>query len=566
MFNPFFFADGYKPSHLSMYPDSLIQIYQNGTPRGNKRMPYATHVLNFGIQAGVMFMHEIFYKEFFKRPTINMLINGGMSDEEARATVKSQAIEPIKNRYSQYFGRDFDVTLIDKLWDLGHLPIEVRQLPEGELVPFGVPLYTLKSTNDELAPIIPFLETMLSNLTWHALTAATIGYYFQKKIQQGAVETDREAYENGSSLYLGHDFSLRGLSGPWAGGMVALAHALTSNGSDNMLLFPYGEKYYMLSKDFSPIATVPASEHSIMCAYGQEEELETISHLMDLFPTGILSVVSDSWDLWQVIGEYSLLLKDKIMSRDGKLVFRPDSGNIVDIICGVNSRENMKTLKTYEEYKDFYKEVAVSRWEWMGVIESLYSIFGGTTNNQLYKVLDPHVGAIYGDAVTMERCDEIYNRLKSKGFATTNIVLGIGSYTYQGVTRDTTGYAVKATHVKLKGINPKDWALDGDKYVNGRGETLTLEQFENAKKDINREIFKDPVTSVNTNKKSAKGYLKVIKNADEEYELVEGVSEEDTFDGEMKLLYYNGQFSNLATYEEIQAIARKNLVSELVLP
>jgi nicotinamide phosphoribosyltransferase len=156
--------------------------------------------------------------------------------------------------------------------------------------------------------------------------------------------------------------------------------------------------------------------------------------------------------------------------------------------------------------------------ELKGVIELLWDVFGGTVNEQGYKVLDPHIGAIYGDSITIERADEICRRLEAKGFASTNVVLGIGSFTYQYNTRDTFGFAMKATYVE----------------VDGEG----------------REIFKDPITDDGT-KKSATGLLKVVKT-ENGYVLVDKVSSEDERDGELQTIYEDGKFYNQTTLAEIR--------------
>lgn len=235
----------------------------------------------------------------------------------------------------------------------------------------------------------------------------------------------------------------------------------------------------------------------------------------ELYPTGILSEVMDTWDLWQVLTE--LLpdpeIKAAILARDGKLVIRPDSGDPVDIICG--RLKPMDKSAIDDEIGDilvdgvYYKDNGFTnshRWEPghvinknpdpadVGVVELLWDIFGGKINEYGYKELDPHIGAIYGDSITIDRADEICKRLKAKGFASTNIVFGVGSYTYQYNTRDTFGFAVKATYGELRKYNTE--AGYHDEFVTEA-----------------REIWKDPITDDGT-KKSAKGLLFVGKNPD----------------------------------------------------
>jgi nicotinamide phosphoribosyltransferase len=210
-------------------------------------------------------------------------------------------------------------------------------------------------------------------------------------------------------------------------------------------------------------------------------------------------------------------LKEEIMARDGKLVIRPDSGDPVDILCG----ENHSTLvpKNNEPLHPKFK----------GVIELLWDVFGGTINEQGYKVLDSHIGAIYGDSITIDRADEICKRLEAKGFASTNVVLGIGSFTYQYNTRDTFGFAMKATYVEVN--KPK---FEGDFNPEGR------------------EIFKDPITDDGT-KKSATGLLAVFKDEiNGSYQLHDHCDWKTEKSGELQVIYHNGYLTNKTTLEEIR--------------
>ncbi len=237
-------------------------------------------------------------------------------------------------------------------------------------------------------------------------------------------------------------------------------------------------------------------------------EYQVFKRLLKTYPTGILSVVSDTFDLFKVITEYLPRLKEEILARDGKLVIRPDSGNPVDIICGTkwDAIQN-----PYDENVDAAEK---------GVIELLWDVFGGTINEQGYKVLDPHIGAIYGDSITIDRAEEICTRLEAKGFASTNIVLGVGSFTYQFNTRDTFGFAMKATYVEIN--------------------------FEG------REIFKDPITDDGM-KKSATGLLYVGKgDVDGELKLFDRVTWETEAKGQLQTLYLDGNFEMITTLTEIK--------------
>jgi len=189
------------------------------------------------------------------------------------------------------------------------------------------------------------------------------------------------------------------------------------------------------------------------------------------------------------------------LKRDGKLVIRPDSGDPVDIICG---EEN-------------YLDPTTSKYK--GVIELLWEVFGGTINERGYKVLDSHIGAIYGDSITIERAEQICERLKQKGFASTNIVLGIGSYTYQYNTRDTFGFAMKATYGEVNGVG--------------------------------REIFKDPITDDGT-KRSAKGLLAVYKNEVGEYYLHDQATWTEEQNSELRTVFLDSKLVNETSLTEIR--------------
>ena len=185
-----------------------------------------------------------------------------------------------------------------------------------------------------------------------------------------------------------------------------------------------------------------------------------------------------------------------------------------------------------------------------GVIELLWDVFGGTINEQGYKVLDPHIGAIYGDSITIDRADEICRRLEAKGFASTNVVLGVGSFTYQYNTRDTFGFAMKATYVEVK-----HWDVATERLNESFGKNANPEWIEG------REIFKDPVTDDGT-KKSATGLLSV-HNHDGEYVLIDRCTWEGEAVSSLQTIYNNGKFSNGITLSEIRETLAKQI--ELVL-
>ena len=490
--NPLFLTDGYKTGHHQQYPKGTTLVYSNFTPRSNKYGPKGCdRVVSFGQQMIMRQLHEVFQKDFFSQP-------------------KDQVCREMKQELSMYLGMDYDVSHFEALYDLGYLPIEVRSLTEGTLVPIKVPVLTIYNTHPDFYWLTNYLETILSNLMWKPLTSATIAHQYRKVLTKWMEKTD-----NDNAWFIdwqGHDFSMRGMDSVEAVISSGLGHLTSFSGTDSLPAI-YGARKYYGAEGFVA-GSVPATEHSVMCAGGKEDEESTFRRLLETYPKGILSVVSDTWDLWRVCTEHIVALKEEILARDGKLVIRPDSGDPVDILCGREER--------LSDAPGEYKTPAE-----IGVIELLWDVFGGTVNKQGYKVLDPHIGAIYGDSITIERADEICRRLEAKGFASTNVVLGIGSFTYQFNTRDTFGFAMKATYCE----------------INGEG----------------REIFKDPITDDGT-KKSATGLLCVTRDEySGDYMLMDRVDWQTSRGGELKTIYRDGKFENTTTLSEIRENLKKNI-------
>ena len=492
--NPLLLTDGYKTGHHQQYPKGTTLVYSNFTPRSNKYAPKGCdQVVSFGQQMVMKQIHEAFEKEFFHQP-------------------KEYVCAEMKRELSMYLNTDYDVSHFEALWDLQYLPIAVKALPEGTLVPIKVPVLTIYNTHPDFYWVTNYLETILSNLLWKPMTSATIAHQYRKVLTKWQEKTDAE--KSWFIDWQGHDFSMRGMDSVEAVISSGVAHLTSFMGSDSLPAIYGARKYY--GAEGAVAGSVNATEHSVMCAGGKEDEVETFRRLLETYPTGILSVVSDTWDLWKVCTEHVVTLKDEIMNRDGKLVIRPDSGDPVDILCGEAFTEMGQYVgKGTPDYLESVDNTPQAK----GVIELLWDVFGGTVNEQGYKVLDPHIGAIYGDSITIDRADEICARLEAKGFASTNVVLGIGSFTYQYNTRDTFGFAMKATYVE----------------VNGEA----------------REIFKDPITDDGT-KKSATGLLAVYDNYEGGLTLIDRATWESEGQGRLKTIYKNGQFENVTDLETIR--------------
>ena len=483
--NPLLMTDGYKTSHRLMYPKATNLVYSNYTCRSIKYMPEnCKDIVVFGTQYVFQYIHELFEENFFKQD-------------------KESVCQEAKEYLSAYLGTDYEVSHFIDLHDLGYLPISVKALEEGTIVKAGIPLFTIKNTHPEFFWVTNFLETLISTLIWKPVHSASLAYGFKKILNKYAEET---GVDPSFIPFQGHDFSFRGMQSPEAAISSGLGFLTSFSGTDTLPVLQAAKHFYNSENvGFS----VPASEHSVMCSHGKEGEIDTLKYLMNQYPTGILSVVSDTWDLWKLITEYLPQLKEEILSRDGKLVIRPDSGDPVDIICGTQIFED---ADHYNDYELSGESILSS--EEKGVIELLWDVFGGTINDKGYKVLDSHIGLIYGDSITPERAIQIAERLKAKGFAN-QVVYGVGSYSLGYATRDSQGGAVKSTYVEVN-CEP-------------------------------RPIFKDPITDDGT-KKSSKGLLKVNENL----ELEDNVSWEEEQTGMLLPLYVDGTFSRRTTLEQIR--------------
>lgn len=431
-------CDFYKVSHKNLYPNGTEQIYSTWTPR-QSLIPGVDHVVAFGFQKFVKeYLIDYFNENFFDR------------DKEV---VVSEYKRVIKYTLSV---TNPDTSHIEELHDLGYLPISIKALPEGTLVPIRVPMLTIENTHPKFFWLTNYLETLMSCELWQASTSATIAHEYKKLLVHYAKETGGDV---GFVNFQAHDFSMRGMGSLNTSITSGMGHLLSFQGTDTIPAILGHEEFYNANIEKELVGcSIPATEHSIECAYGNDEEYIT-DIITNKNPTGMVSVVSDGYDFWNVVSNILPKLKSFIMARDGKLVIRPDSGDPVKIVCG--------DLNASEE--------VVKK----GLIEVLWDTFGGTINEAGYKVLDSHIGAIYGDSITLKRTKEICEGLKAKGFASTNIVLGVGSFTYQYNTRDTFGFAMKATSV----------TINGDE----------------------KAIFKDPKTGDGV-KKSAKGRVSVEFN------------------------------------------------------
>lgn len=516
-------TDGYKLDHRRQYPKGTEYVYSNWTPRSCEYFPEAKEgAVVFGIQYFIKkYLIEAFNKDFFQLP------------EEV-------AVNSFKRRIDTFLGKnEVGVEHVRDLHKLGYLPVRIKALPEGSLCPIRVPMLTIINTLPEFFWLTNFLETLISCELWLPMTSATTARLYRKELERHAEKT---GFPKDIELgFLCHDFSMRGMAGMEASITSGMGHLTSFVGSETIPAIGAVEEYYNMDAEKDLIAaTVPAAEHSVICAGGKDDEFLTFKRFItELYPHGFVSIVSDTWDLWQVVTDFVPRLKDEILARDGRLVIRPDSGNPVDIICGVDEKDVITISgKSYyipgiwseaqfseeiqdaiQKFPEEYSKYEVTDIEKKGVYELLWETFGGDVNEKGYKVLDSHVGVIYGDSITLERQKEIYRRLEEKGFAATNLVLGIGSYTYQYKTRDSLGFAMKAT-----------WCQ-----VNGES----------------REIFKSPKTDSGM-KKSLKGLLYVGIDKDGKFYVEDCVGYAVEKIGCLNTVFENGKLVNEVSMTQIR--------------
>lgn len=556
-------VDVYKLGHASMYTEGTDFLYSNLTPRSNKYFKamaaegYDGKMVVFGTQGSIMELVEDWNDSFFSQP-------------------KEKVIRRYRRRINGVLGEGVVSTArMEALHDLGYLPLEIRTIDEGARIGMKVPMLTIKNTLPAFFWLVNYLETALSAQIWQLATNASIAYEYKRILVAAALRTGA-AVE--AVAFQGHDFSMRGMPGYVTASRSGSGHTASFTGTDTLGAIDYIEDYYGFGLDLDTYfiaGSIPATEHAVSSSniltrvarmeanalVGDTRLLAEAEFMLDYItrqnPTGFCSYVADTYDYWSVLTKVLPMLKEQIMKRDGRLVIRPDSGDPETIICGMKpvagkdgkaidfetedaAYNYVEQNDTFRDYKRFdcikiagvfcefsasddgcgidpdvtfpYEVVA-------GSIRTLYKIFGGTTNAAGFKELDSHIGLIYGDSITLARAKAITDRLEAMGFASTNVVFGIGSYTYQCNTRDTFGTAMKATGT----------GVEGDFF----------------------EIYKDPATGDKL-KQSARGFLRVDL-VDGEYVLTDKVTAEQEAGGELKRRFRDGVFFNLTNIQEIRA-------------
>ena len=475
-------SDTYNQVHDRMYPDGLTQLVSYWTPR-KSMFNYIDQMVFFGLQEFVSKYLVEAFNEFF-----------------------STDWSIIKREYETYMDtqigrKNYDIQKIHDLHELGWVPLLIKSLPEGTLVDMGVPCIEITNTHPDFAWLVQWIECILQVELWKMCCHATIGHeYF--KVAKYYYDKTTDGADPAMAMA---DFGMRGMSCLDESVRASASWLLSFNKTSTIPALKYLDYYYGRNKCEEKIGIGAVStEHSVMGAnYAVDgDEITFIKKLLtELYPDTSFSMVSDTYNYWNLVDNLLPQCREEIMNHNGKLLIRPDSGDIVEI-----------SVKTVQQLSD---------------------MFGGSINEKGYKELDPHIGIIYGDGCTLDRVKEIWRQLEELEFAANCITFGVGAFCFTALnedgkmvilTRDTFGIAMKATY----GV------INGKEYF----------------------IYKDPKTDTNHLKKSHKGCCRVyredgqLKCEDELY----GLSD-DTL---LQTVFYDGQIMKWETIEDI----RKRLKGE----
>lgn len=495
-YNPLLCLDFYKTAHAEQYPKGLTKMVSYYTPRMS-RLADTDKVAMFGLQAFIQeYLIDAFNENFFDKPYPKIL---GEYKRVLGATIGTMGVGEER---------------IKKLYNLGYLPLQIRAVPEGVRTDIKVPQIEISNTHPDFVWLVNSIETMLSCTMWHTQISAEVGYRYRQIVNEYAERTCGTGVTKARLL---GDFSMRGQESVESATKSSAAFCLSFLNTATVPAILWLEQCYDCDCEKDSVAYGALStEHSVMCSnYAvDEDEVTQIRRLLtEVYPNQSFSMVSDSYDYWNLVDNILPQLKDEILAHNGFISIRGDSGDPVEVVT-----------------KTVFK---------------LWDIFGGTINDKGFKVLNPHVKAIYGDSITPQRCEAIYDILEANGFAISNVTLGVGSFSmqcletiaeesteyqpmakkyYAPYTRDTFGIAVKATYAE---------DADGNPIM----------------------IFKNPKTDSGHFKKSQRGCCRVFKT-DDGYAYEDGLSwTEAQEDNELQTVFQNGKFVKRFTLNEV----RRNL-------
>lgn len=482
-------TDGYCISHHRMYPKDTQYVYSYFESRIGAKFP---NVPFFGL-------HYILKKYLLERPTwadlrkarYKMGLYFGQFTKDSISKYDNQTRNKYDYDYDKFYAESGQKEIFpNEGWSHiirehnGKLPVRIKAAPEGLIIPTGNVMYTVENTDPRCYWLTNYLQTILTQV-WYPSTVCALSRHVKTFME-------RYAIESASSLdYLKfalHDFGMRGVSSNESAAIGGLAHLVNFLGSDTLEALDCGYDYY--DADFEGLAySVPASEHALGCALGQEGEEQVVQNLINEFPTGILSVVGDGFDIYNFVDNIvGKKFKDQILGRNGTFVIRPDSNT------ARHPRPEDQVL-------------------W--ILDSLWKNFSGPINKKGYKVLDPHVRVLWGDGLSADGINEVLSLAVSSGYSAENLVFGMGGGLLQKLNRDTNRLAYKSSAQCRNGI----W----------------------------HDVFKNPL---DPSKASKKGKLKLVKNGDS-YTTVPLDIETDN-PNLLQTVYENGEILISPTFAEIR--------------
>lgn len=407
MFKPcgILLTDFYKQCHAEQYDPSITKVVSYYVPR-KTRIPEFNKVVVFGIQAFIKeYLIEYMNETFFNRSLDEVIAE---YEFVISSTMGANRVNSDK---------------IKKLHQLGYLPVEIWALPEGYKIGMNVPCIEISNTLPEFAWCTNFIETLMLSELWYPMCVATAVTKYRNIVNDYYTKTSDISGRSAIS-----EFGFRSLVGLHGAIKASCGFLLSFNKTATIPGIMYASKYYN-----TPMSIVgggmASTEHSVMCSSAAIDgnEISMIRRLLtEVYPNGSFSMVSDSYDYWNVVDTILPSLKQEILSRNGTLYVRGDSGDPVEIVTET--------------------------------VFSLWDTFGGTINSKGYKVLDSHVRALYGDGITQLRTKQIYQILDEQGFSVENAALGAGGFSMLSYmdesgrvdmfSRDTFNVAIKCSYVE----------------------------------------------------------------------------------------------------------------------
>lgn len=456
-YNPILATDSYKLSHAFAYPKDVTGMYSYIEARTQ------------GMDIIIPFGLQIFLKKYLSQPITWENIN------EAEAFTKIHG-EPFAREKWEYILRKYN----------GYIPVEIWSVPEGTPVRSGNALVTIECTDPEVFWVCSYIETALQRALWYPSTIATLDYSIKKEINHFY---NISGADKNMLLFAIHDFGARGVSSSEQAELGGAAHLVNFMGSDNIEGVRAANYYY--NETMSGFS-VPATEHSVECSFGSDNESEEayLNHVLTIFakPEAIVSIVIDGYDVFRAAETLCTKFKQKIIDSGAKVVFRPDSGDMMQVVPRI--------------------------------LQMQASAFGTITNDKGYKKIN-NVGIIQGDGVDHMNIKSLLGKILALGYSADNIVFGSGGALLQKVNRDTFKFAQKASAVRKDGI----WIS----------------------------IAKRPITD--SSKTSKGGRLTLVHSMLTGEHMTVSIEKafNEEFTESMKIVYKNGKLFNNSTLAEVRA-------------